>query len=89
MGILRLVGEPFPDCDEHRHELTQVGEFSFVVLALAVNYQLLDNEISTMLVMVAVLSMTIAPWLVRHSVDIAKWVLGIRQANMWMKLCHS
>ncbi|MCS6117666.1 potassium transporter [Shewanella baltica] len=80
-GILRLVGEPFRIAMSTAMSLAQVGEFSFVVLALAVNYQLLDNEISTMLVMVAVLSMTIAPWLVRHSVDIAKWVLGIRQAK--------
>ena len=25
--------------------------------------------------------MSIAPWLVRHSVDIAKWLLGIRQST--------
>lgn len=80
-GILRLVGEPFRISMSTAMSLAQVGEFSFVVLALAVNYQLLDNEISTMLVMVAVLSMSLAPWLVRHSVDIAKWVLGIRQAK--------
>lgn len=80
-GILRLVGEPFRIAMSTAMSLAQVGEFSFVVLALAVNYQLLNNEISTILVMVAVLSMAIAPWLVRHSVDIAKWALGIRQAK--------
>ncbi|MGL5048522.1 MAG: cation:proton antiporter, partial [Shewanella sp.] len=79
-GILRLVGEPFRISMSTAMSLAQVGEFSFVVLALAVNYQLLDNEISTILVMVTVLSMTIAPWLVRHSVDITKWALGIHQA---------
>ncbi|MGM8892082.1 NAD-binding protein, partial [Psychrobacter sp. 1Y1] len=54
------------------------GEFSFVVLALAVNYQLLDNKTSTTLVMVAVLSMALAPWLVRHSVDIARMLQGLK-----------
>lgn len=80
-GLLRLVGEPFRIAMSTAMSLAQVGEFSFVVLALAVNYQLLSNKISTILVMVAVLSMSIAPWLVRHSVDIAKWALGIRQSK--------
>ncbi|MEL4246880.1 monovalent cation:proton antiporter family protein [Shewanella xiamenensis] len=79
-GLLRLVGEPFRIAISTALSLAQVGEFSFVVLALAVSYGLLSNETSTMLVMVAVLSMSIAPWLVRHSVDIAKWLLGIRQS---------
>ncbi|MCL1088518.1 monovalent cation:proton antiporter-2 (CPA2) family protein [Shewanella profunda] len=80
-GLLRIIGEPFRIALSTALSLAQVGEFSFVVLALAVNYQLLGNEISTILVMVAVLSMSIAPWLVRHSVDIAKWLLGIHQSK--------
>ncbi|ESE40853.1 monovalent cation:proton antiporter-2 (CPA2) family protein [Shewanella decolorationis] len=80
-GLLRLVGEPFRIAISTALSLAQVGEFSFVVLALAVSYGLLSNETSTMLVMVAVLSMSLAPWLVRHSVDIAKWLLGIRQSG--------
>ncbi|WP_445946143.1 monovalent cation:proton antiporter-2 (CPA2) family protein [Shewanella sp.] len=75
-GLLKLVGEPFKVAMSTAISLAQVGEFSFVLLALAVNYQLLENQISTILVMVAVLSMSIAPWLVRNSVTIAKKLQG-------------
>lgn len=80
-GILTAAGEPFRTAFSTALSLAQVGEFSFVVLALAVNYHLLSNEVSTMLVMVAVLSMGLAPWLVRHSLDMAKWVQGKQQAQ--------
>ncbi|BDM65303.1 potassium transporter [Shewanella sp. NFH-SH190041] len=68
--LLRLGGEPIRIAATSAMTLAQVGEFSFVILALAVNYQLLDMSISTQLVMVAVLSMAIAPWLVRHSAEL-------------------
>ena len=75
-GILRLAGENSKISLSTAISLGQVGEFSFVLLALAVNYQLLETEVSTVLVAVAVLSMSIAPWLIRHSVDIAKKFSG-------------
>ncbi|MGI2259578.1 monovalent cation:proton antiporter-2 (CPA2) family protein [Shewanella sp. GXUN23E] len=70
--LLRLFGEPVQNAAASAITLAQVGEFSFVILALAVNYQLLDRQISTELVMVAVVSMALAPWLVKHSVEIGK-----------------
>lgn len=76
--LLRVARESFRISVATALSLAQVGEFSFVVLALAVNYQLLDIELSTKLVMVAVLSMAVAPWLVRHSVDIARRLQGVR-----------
>ncbi|WP_076542887.1 monovalent cation:proton antiporter-2 (CPA2) family protein [Shewanella sp. UCD-KL21] len=75
-GLLKLGGEQFKVALSTAISLAQVGEFSFVVLALAVNYQLLETQMSTILVMVAVLSMSIAPWLVRHCVDIAAKIEG-------------
>ncbi|NKF51723.1 potassium transporter [Shewanella sp. WXL01] len=75
-GLLRLAGENAKVALSSALSLGQVGEFSFVVLALAVNYQLLAAEVSTILVAVAVLSMSIAPWLVRHSIDIAERFVG-------------
>lgn len=75
-GLLKLVGEPFKVAMSTAISLAQVGEFSFVILALAVNYHLLENQVSTVLVMVAVLSMSIAPWLVRNSQKIAKKMQG-------------
>jgi CPA2 family monovalent cation:H+ antiporter-2 len=75
-GLLKVVGEPFKVAMSTAISLAQVGEFSFVILALAVNYHLLENQVSTVLVMVAVLSMSIAPWLVRNSQKIAKKMQG-------------
>lgn len=77
--ILKLAKESFRASVATALSLAQVGEFSFVVLALAVNYQLLDKEVSTILVMVAVMSMAIAPWLVRHSMDVAKRLQGVKR----------
>ena len=77
-GLLRAARESFRTSVSTALSLAQVGEFSFVVLALAVNYRLLDIALSTKLVMVAVLSMAVAPWLVRHSVDIARYLQGVR-----------
>ncbi|GIU16830.1 MULTISPECIES: monovalent cation:proton antiporter family protein [unclassified Shewanella] len=77
-SLLKVAKESFRSSVATALSLAQVGEFSFVVLALAVNYQLLDAKISTMLVMVAVLSMALAPWLVRHSVDIARMLQGLK-----------
>lgn len=77
-SLLRFAKESFRTSVATALSLAQVGEFSFVVLALAVNYQLLDAKISTTLVMVAVLSMALAPWLVRHSVDIARMLQGLK-----------
>ncbi|WP_112352278.1 cation:proton antiporter [Shewanella benthica] len=77
-ALLRLAKESFRISVATALSLAQVGEFSFVVLALAVNYELLDVELSTKLVMVAVLSMAIAPWLVRHSLDIARRLQGVK-----------
>jgi len=76
-GLLKLVGENIKIALSTAISLGQVGEFSFVLLALAVNYQLLDTEVSTVLVAVAVISMSMAPWLIRHSLNIAKKVSEI------------
>lgn len=80
--LLRFARESFSTSISTALILAQVGEFSFVVLALAVNSQLLDTVLSTKLVMVAVLSMALAPWLVRHSVDIAKIMQGVRSKEI-------
>ncbi len=77
-GLLQLAKESFRTSVATAISLAQVGEFSFVVLALAVNYQLLEITLSTKLVMVAVLSMALAPWLVKHSVDIARRLHGVQ-----------
>lgn len=53
-------------------KLCQMGEFSFVIAALAVNNQLLSSDMASYLVAVGVLSMALTPWLVDNSLYIAK-----------------
>jgi monovalent cation:H+ antiporter-2, CPA2 family len=53
-------------------KLCQMGEFSFVVAALAVNHGLMSNAQSSLFLTIGVLSMALTPYLVDHSLLIAK-----------------
>lgn len=53
-------------------KLCQMGEFSFVVAALAVNHQVLSSDMASFLVAIGVISMALTPWLVDNSLRIAK-----------------
>ncbi|GAA0856077.1 cation:proton antiporter [Aliiglaciecola litoralis] len=53
-------------------KLCQMGEFSFVLAALAVNHNLLTAEQGSMLLAIGVLSMALTPWLIDNSLGIAK-----------------
>ena len=53
-------------------KLCQLGEFSFVLAALAVDYALLNSEQGSLLLTIGVMSMAITPWLVDQSPKIAK-----------------
>ncbi|WP_299074064.1 monovalent cation:proton antiporter family protein [uncultured Paraglaciecola sp.] len=53
-------------------KLCQMGEFSFVLAALAVDQALLSSEQGSLILTIGVLSMAITPWLVDHSPVIAK-----------------
>ncbi len=50
--------------------LSQVGEFSFAIFALASNANLLNNELMNLLVLVVVLSMILTPFLMTRIEDI-------------------
>ncbi|GLP96704.1 monovalent cation:proton antiporter family protein [Paraferrimonas sedimenticola] len=76
LALFKLAGESWQDSLSAAFCLAQVGEFSFVVIALAVKDDLLSDEFSTALVAIAVLSMALSPWLVRNSVWLAKQILG-------------
>ncbi|QSX32549.1 cation:proton antiporter [Shewanella avicenniae] len=65
IGLMRLAGENLKTCFATAASLAQMGEFSFVILALAVNQQLLLSEVANLLVMSGVLSMAITPLLMR------------------------
>lgn len=51
--------------------LSQVGEFAFAVFALAGNYKLIDEQLSQLLVLVAVLSIVFTPIILSHLSDIS------------------
>jgi len=46
--------------------LAQIGEFSFAIFALASTYDLIPNELSSLLILVTVLSMIITPFIVNN-----------------------
>ncbi|WP_298768971.1 monovalent cation:proton antiporter-2 (CPA2) family protein [uncultured Shewanella sp.] len=76
--LLKATKESFRISLSTALTLAQMGEFSFVILSLGVSYQLIDNQTSTIFVMVAVLSMAFAPWLVKNSMNIAKRFQGVK-----------
>ncbi|WP_232744786.1 monovalent cation:proton antiporter family protein [Thiomicrorhabdus sp. Kp2] len=61
--------------------LSQVGEFGLVLMTLAFTYKLLPEEIGNILLTSAVLSMSIAPFLVKFNGKIAKKLSGSYTAN--------
>ncbi|MEO9945684.1 MAG: cation:proton antiporter [Paraglaciecola sp.] len=53
-------------------KLCQMGEFSFVIAALAVDHNLLTSEQGSLLLTIGVISMAFTPWLVDKSPVLAK-----------------
>ena len=53
-------------------KLCQLGEFSFVLAALAVDHAILNSEQGSLLLTIGVMSMAMTPWLVDKSPKIAK-----------------
>jgi CPA2 family monovalent cation:H+ antiporter-2 len=53
-------------------KLCQLGEFSFVLAALAVDHAILNSDQGSLLLTIGVMSMAITPWLVDKSPQIAK-----------------
>ncbi|WP_340677009.1 cation:proton antiporter, partial [Paraglaciecola sp.] len=53
-------------------KLCQMGEFSFVLAALAVDHQILTTEQGSLLLTIGVMSMALTPWLMGKSHDFAK-----------------
>lgn len=54
--------------------LAQGGEFGFVILTLAISYNLLDPEQSQVVIAAVVLSIVIAPLLIRYNKAIGNWL---------------
>lgn len=56
-------------------KLCQMGEFSFVIAALATNHQILSVEESSIIMSIGILSMAITPWLISHSHQLSKAIV--------------
>lgn len=54
-------------------KLCQMGEFSFVIAALAADEGILSTEQSSFLMSVGIVSMALTPWLVAHSKDLVRF----------------
>ncbi len=63
-------------------KLSQVGEFSFVIAALAVNHQLLSNGQASLLLSIGIMSMAVTPWLMDKSLPLAKFLSGQAKPNL-------
>ncbi|MFT4938778.1 MAG: CPA2 family monovalent cation:H+ antiporter-2 [Paraglaciecola sp.] len=55
-------------------KLCQMGEFSFVLAALAVDHAILTSAQGSMLLSIGVMSMALTPWLVDKSPDFARYM---------------
>ena len=56
-------------------KLCQMGEFSFVIAALAANHSLITQQQSSLLLSIGILSMAVTPWLVANSDNLARKII--------------
>ncbi len=56
-------------------KLSQLGEFTFVIAALALENQLIDEYTSSMIICIGVISMALTPWLINKSGAIASYIV--------------
>jgi len=70
--LARMMGESQKDAWSTSLMLCQMGEFGFVLIALALQHQLIASSYASLLIAVGVLSMAITPYLVDNNQVIAK-----------------
>jgi CPA2 family monovalent cation:H+ antiporter-2 len=63
-------------------KLCQIGEFSFVIAALARSHEVITPMQSSVLVCMGVISMALTPWLIEQSVTFANKLSSRERANM-------
>ncbi len=74
--VAMLLGEKRKDALATGVCLAQIGEFSFILIGLALSWRVIDSTLANLLVVTGVLSMALAPTLINHCLGLAKWVLG-------------
>lgn len=68
----RLMGERKRDSMAAGIMLSQVGEFGFVLLALALHHGLLDQQLVSRLIGMGIISIAMTPWLVTQAHSLAR-----------------
>ncbi|MGL5496588.1 MAG: cation:proton antiporter [Aeromonas sobria] len=68
----RLMGERKRDSMAAGIMLSQVGEFGFVLLALALHHGLLDQQLVSLLIGIGIISIAMTPWLVIQAHSLAR-----------------
>ncbi|MBL0625880.1 monovalent cation:proton antiporter family protein [Aeromonas jandaei] len=68
----RLMGERKRDSMAAGIMLSQVGEFGFVLLALALHHGLLDPQLVSRLIGIGIISIAMTPWLVTQAHSLAR-----------------
>ncbi len=62
-------------------KLCQIGEFSFVIAALATTHEILTIAQSSVLISMGVISMALTPFLITRSLLLAQWIVGTKKLN--------
>ncbi len=95
--IMTLMKKPLGVAARTALSLNQVGEFGLVLMTLAAGYQLFDGDLLRMVMTAAVLTMMLAPLLIKHNGAIVKRLdrgykeaqqhreEEIREETAWMK----
>ncbi|EKP0307266.1 cation:proton antiporter [Aeromonas veronii] len=68
----RLMGERKRDSMAAGIMLSQIGEFGFVLLALALHHGLLDQQLVSLLIGIGIISIAMTPWLVIQAHSLAR-----------------
>ncbi|WP_158769161.1 cation:proton antiporter [Paraglaciecola sp. L1A13] len=71
-----LFGVPKEDAWAAGFKLCQMGEFSFVIAALAVDHGILSTQVGSLILSIGILSMAMTPWLVTKSSDFARRIVN-------------
>lgn len=72
-GLARLFGYESGVAVRAGVTLAQAGEFSFVLLALGLEHQLIANDILQVVLGASLLSMIISPFVIQHNLQIAEF----------------
>lgn len=74
--MLKLLGEAPTTSIRAGTVLAQAGEFGFVLVTLAVQYELFTPDRAGLIVSITVVTMAVTPALVQYSEPLAKWILA-------------